>query len=75
MSEIPSASQIMAALIKRLGGGPVVLTYAEVMAFETKWPTKLESDEDGVSQAAPLPGSVVTLASRAVSHALACDTT
>lgn len=46
-SEIPTASQIIAALIKKLGGEPVTLTFAEVMAFKTKWPTQLLSNEDG----------------------------
>ena len=46
MNNIPTASQIIAALIKRMGGNPVELTFAELMAFQTKWPTVLESNED-----------------------------
>lgn len=46
--ELPTASQIIAALIQRLGGGPITLTYEEVVAFQTRWPTQLLSSEDGI---------------------------
>jgi len=42
-----TASQIIAALIERLGGEPVTLTLADVAKWQTKWPTRVDGDEDG----------------------------
>lgn len=42
-----TASQIIAALIEKLGGEPVVLTVADVTKWGTKYPTLLQGDEDG----------------------------
>ena len=42
-----TASQIIAALIERLGGEPVVLTMADVTKWGTKWPTLVIGSEDG----------------------------
>lgn len=46
---MPTASQIIAALIMRLdpASKSVTLTMAELMAFETKWPTTVRGDDDG----------------------------
>ena len=42
-----TASQIISALIEKLGGEPVTLTVADVTKWQTKWPTKVEIDADG----------------------------
>jgi hypothetical protein len=41
-----TASQIIAALIDRLGGQPVTLTIADVTKYQTKWPTLVTGNED-----------------------------
>lgn len=50
MRDIPTASQIIAALVKRIeraeGEGPVVLTYADLMQFGTRLPAALEWNDD-----------------------------
>lgn len=38
-------SQVISALIQRLGGGPITLTLAELGAFGTKYPTKVTFNE------------------------------
>ena len=42
-----TTSQIIAALVDKLGGGPILLTIADVTKWGTKYPTLLEGDEDG----------------------------
>ncbi len=45
---MPTASQMLAALIKKFGEGrPVTLTLSEIFEFGTKWPTRVEMDDDG----------------------------
>lgn len=39
-------SQIIAALIEKLGGEPVTLTVADVIKWQTKYPTLLTLSED-----------------------------
>lgn len=46
MNNIPTASQIIAALVVRLGGGPVTLTSAELSTFGSSHPTVLQSNDD-----------------------------
>lgn len=49
MRDIPTASQIIAALVKRVErseGGHVKLSYADLMEFGTRWPTTLHWNED-----------------------------
>lgn len=43
-----TGSQIIAALVDRLGGGPITLTVADVTKWGTKWPVRLLGDDDGV---------------------------
>lgn len=43
---MPTASQIIAALLARFGGS-VTLTDAEIFAFGTKWPTRVQWNDDG----------------------------
>ena len=42
-----TASQIIAALVERLGGGPIVLTLADAAKWQTKYPTLLQASDDG----------------------------
>lgn len=44
---MPTASQIIAALVAKMGGSSVTLTDAEIFAFGTKWPTRVEWNNDG----------------------------
>lgn len=49
MRDNPTASQIIAALVKRVEraeGSRVTLTYADLMEFRTKWPTTLQWNDD-----------------------------
>lgn len=50
MRDIPTASQIIAALVRRVEraeGARVTLTYADLMVFGTRWPTTLTWSDDG----------------------------
>jgi hypothetical protein len=60
---VPTASQIIAALVMRLEpeSKTVTLTWAEVMAFQTKWPTTLTGDDEAPSITVSVdPGALKT---------------